>query len=149
MLVGVPISMLFMACIVGAQVLLQWVNWEKGSANSDETKKVPAYWKYMPGVINSILIIYFGKLYVKLSQWLVLNENNRYVSGFENSMINKIYMVQFVNTYIGNFVAIGYNQNFNSLTLNLFIVMVFKQVIMNTIEFFQEKYTVGRKINKV
>ena len=67
MLVGVPISMLFMGCIVGAQVLLQWVNWEKGSANSDETKKVPAYWKYMPGVINSILIIYFGKLYVKLS----------------------------------------------------------------------------------
>ena len=54
-----------------------------------------------------------------------------------------------MNTYIGNFVAIGYNQNFNSLTLNLFIVMVFKQVIMNLIEFFQEKYTVGKKITKV
>ena len=35
-------------------------------------------------------------------------------------------MFSFVNTYIANFVAIVYNQNFNSLTMNLFIVMVFK-----------------------
>ena len=37
------------------------------------------------------------------------NENHRYVSSHENSMINKVYMFQFVNTYISNFVIIIYN----------------------------------------
>ena len=41
-------------------------------------------------------------------------------------MVNKIYMFNFINTYIGNFVAIVYNQNFVSLQLNLIIVMIFK-----------------------
>ena len=103
----------------------------------------------MPGVINSVLIIIFGKLYVKLSKWLVLNENHRYVSSFENSMINKIYMVQFVNTYIGNFVAIAYNQNFYTLTMNLFTVMVFKQIGKNLFEMFYEWWKVGRDVRKV
>jgi len=51
-------------------------------------------------------------------------------------MINKIYMFQFVNTYISNFVAISYNQNYATLTTNLAIVMIFKQVFMNLLEFF-------------
>ena len=63
----------------------------------------------MPGIINSVLIIIFGKIYIVLSGWLVENENHRYVSSFENSMINKIYMFQFINSYISNFVIIIYN----------------------------------------
>ena len=64
-------------------------------------------------------------------------------------MINKTYMFQFVNTYIGCFVAILYNQNFATLTNNLVTVMVFKQVFMNLFEYFLERYTVGKKIRKV
>lgn len=125
-----------MGLVVGAQVLLQWANWEMGTTNDSNTNKVPAYFRYIPGVVNSILIVIFGKTYVWLSNKLVMAENHRYVSGFENSMINKIYMFQFINTYIGNFVAIVYNQNFYSLQLNLVIVMVFKQVVVNVIEYF-------------
>ena len=87
---------------------------------------MPIYWKYIPGVINSILIILFGKIYKKVTKKIVVSENHRYESSFENSMINKIYMFNFINTYIGNFVAIVYNQNFVSLQLNLIIVMIFK-----------------------
>lgn len=146
---GIPVSLAFMFLVIGAQILLQWVNWEMGSSNDSVKKAVPIYWKYIPGVINTVLIIIFGKIYVNISNRLVKAENHRYVSGFENSMINKIYMFQFVNTYIGNFVAIIYNQKFYALQLNLFIVMVGKQVVMNLIEYFKEKYTIGKKLAKV
>lgn len=58
-------------------------------------------------------------------------------------------MFQFINTYISNFVVICYNQNFASLTTNLLIVMIFKQVLMNTLEYFQERIGIGGKIKKV
>lgn len=156
LLIGVPISVLFMAVVVMAQVLLQWVKWEVGGANdtdadnvNDDARNVPISWRYLPGIINSLLIIIFGYLYKWLSQRLVDNENHRYVSSHENSLINKIYMFQFVNTYISNFVAIAYNQNFSTLTLNLVIILVFKQVFMNVLEFYQEKILIGRKVRKV
>lgn len=57
-------------------------------------------------------------------------------------------MFQFVNTYISNFVLICYNQNFASLTTNLFIVMIFKQVLLNSFEYLEERITVGRRIRK-
>ena len=88
-------------------------------------------------------------IYKRLSTYLNIEENHRYVSSYENSLINKTYMFQFVNTYIGNFVAIIYNQNFVSLTLNLFTVMVFKQLVVNVIEYFKEKWQIGKKIQKV
>lgn len=61
MLVGVPVSILFMLVVIGAQIGLQWINWETGSSHSEDgTNNVPMYLKYLPGVINSILIIVFG-----------------------------------------------------------------------------------------
>ena len=45
-------------------------------------------------------------------------------------------MFAFVNTYIGNIVVIVWNQNFASLSLNLFVVMIFKQLLINSIEYF-------------
>ena len=61
-----------MSIVLGAQVVLQWVKWEEGKAHSDDgTDNVPIYWKYLPGVINSILIILFGAIYKWLSLVLV------------------------------------------------------------------------------
>jgi len=59
---------------------------------------------YLPGVANAVLIITFSAIYMKLAQFLVRNENHRYTTDYENSLINKVYMVTFINTYIGNFI---------------------------------------------
>ena len=103
----------------------------------------------MPGIVNSLLIKGFGYLYTEVSNRLVELENHRYVSGYENSLVNKTYMFKFVNTYIGNFVIIAYNQNFYSLSMNLFIVMVFQQIIFNLFDLFYEKYKVYKDNRKV
>ena len=127
---------------------MQKINWEMGRDEFDRPKKVPIYWKYIPAVINTILIIIFGRIYKWLSNKLVVAENHRYESDFENSIANKTYMFNFVNTYISNFVVICYNQNFSSLTTNLIIVMIGKQVVINTYEYLSERISIGGKIKK-
>lgn len=149
MLLGVPVSLIFMAIVIGTQCVLQYVNYTIGKEEGEGAKPLPVYIKYVPAVINSILIIIFGRIYKWLSQKLVVAENHRFEEDFENSIASKTYMFQFVNTYISNFVVIIYNQNYSALTTNLAIVMLFKQVFINLYEFLSERITIGRKIRKV
>lgn len=92
--------------------------------------------KYSLGFVNTIFIVIFGNIYGMIFPKLLANENHRYVSGYENSMINKVYMFQFVNNYIGNFFVIAYNQNFAQLSVNVFTIMVFKQIVLNVMEYY-------------
>ena len=41
-------------------------------------------------------------------------------------MISKVYIFQFVNNYIGNFVCLYYFQNFSMLQMNLVTTMIVK-----------------------
>ena len=71
------------------------------------------------------------------------------MKGQEDSIINKTYMFQFINTYIYIFVDVFYYQDWKRLQQNLVIVMVFKQVFMNLLEYLLLKCTVARAIEKV
>jgi len=106
---GVPVSLIFMCIVIGAQVLLQYANYTLGRQEDAGAKPLPVYLKYIPAVINSLFIIIFGKIYKWLALQLVAVENHRYEGDFENSIANKTYMFQFINTYISNFVVIVYN----------------------------------------
>lgn len=137
--------------LAGGNTSLVTVTNEDGTTTKIEKSEneVPIYWKYLPSAINAILIVAFGLLYRWLSKKLVANENHRFYSGIENSLINKTYLFEFVNTYISNFVAIFYNQSFPTLAINLVIVMIFKQVFMNVWEYFSERYFIGKKLTEV
>jgi len=67
---------------------------------------------------------------------LVMTENHRYVGSMEDSMINKTYIFQFVNTYISNFVYIFFDQDFKRLQMNMITIMVFKQVLFTLLGYF-------------
>ena len=64
-------------------------------------------------------------------------------------MVNKIYMFNFVNMYISNFVYIFYYQDFKKLLNNLITIMVFKQLFYNIVEYVLLRCKVGWKISKV
>ena len=64
----------------------------------------------------------------------------------ENSIIDKIYNFQFVNTYISNFVYIFYYQDFKKLQMNLVTVMVGKQIGVVLFEYYWLKISVRRKL---
>ena len=72
MLIGVPISLLCIGLVIGAQVLLELVmDWNIGYDENGKSKNTPLYWKILPGVVNSFLIKLFGKLYTKVSKYLI------------------------------------------------------------------------------
>jgi len=159
LLLGLPVSLLFMGLVVGCQVALQYSNYRLDDTNAKkhedlkdlepEESQLPTYAKYVPSLVNAALIVLFGAIYKWLSRKLVILENHQYEQSLEDSLINKTYMFNFVNTYISFFVAILYNQNFWTLATNLIIVMVFKQLLMNVLEYFQALILVGRKLRKV
>lgn len=138
-----------MGLVLCSQLLIVAVSKEVGAAYKEVGEKTPWYVKYSLGVVNSIFIVIFGNIYGIVQAKLVNNENHRYVSGFENSTINKIYMFQFVNNYIGNFFQIIYNQSFAALSVNVLTIMVVKQIVLNVMEYYQDKIEVGDKIKKV
>jgi len=120
--VGGSVSVVFILLVIASQLLLLNLN----TKFEEDPENQPFFWIYIPSVINTVLIIIFGQVYLKLCNYLVKQENHRYVGNVENSMINKIYMFQFINTYISNFVYIFYYQNFQMLQYNMVIVMVLK-----------------------
>ena len=148
-LVGIPVSLFFMGLVFCSQVLMVIINRELGASYKADGGVTPWYVKYSVGVVNTILIVIFGNIYGRVAAKLVAGENHRYRAGFENSMINKTYMFQFVNNYIGNFFAILYSQNFAALSVNLMTIMLGKQVFLNVLEYWQERSEVGGKLKKV
>ena len=112
-------------------------------------KEVPYELRFTPSIVNVTLIFIFGAIYKVVAQKLVDKENHRYESSFEDSLINKMYMFQFINSYISNYIIAYWVRDFRTLAQNLVVIMVFKQVGANIAEFAMDKILIGRKIRKV
>ena len=102
--------MLFVGLIVAAQFMFRYIE-----RDMHQGEQVEWYMHYVPGITYALLILIFGSIYKKIAIKLVQTENHRYGSSLENSMINKVYIFQFVNTYISNFFYIFFFQDFKHL----------------------------------
>ena len=60
-----------------------------------------------------------------------------------------MYMFQFINSYISNYIIAYWVRDFGQLATNLITIMVGKQVAMNVIEMLMDKILIGRKIKAV
>ena len=69
----------------------------------------PWYVSYSVSILNLIFIFTLDAIYAKVNVKLVDGENHRYESSYENSMLNKRYMFNFVLFYLWNFVSIVYS----------------------------------------
>ena len=60
-----------------------------------------------------------------------------------------MYIFDFINSYFSSlYYCFGVNR-FSLVTMNLMTILAFKQIVMNIVEFFQDKIFTGRKINKI
>lgn len=128
-----------MGLVFCSQIFTVWLTGEVSAGYKEDGEVMPWYWSYIFGIINTIFIVIFGNIWGTVSASLVKNENHRYKQSYENSMINKTYMFQFINNYLGNFFAIFYAQNFASLSVNLMTIMIGKQIILNVVEYWEER----------
>ena len=98
---------------------------------------------------NAIAVILFGKLNMKVCKFLTDGENYKYKNEYEDALINKIYMFQFINAYISNYLLAYWSKNFDGIAQNLIIILIFKQVVMNIWEYAEDRWGTGKKIQKV
>ena len=106
-------------------------NIEKYGSEND----IPLLLKFTPSLINVILIIIYGAIYKVVAKMLVVRENHRYKPEHENSLINKMYLFEFINSYISNYIIAYWVRDFGQLATNLVIIMVFKQIGLNLFEY--------------
>jgi len=144
--VGIPISLFFIFAVIGTQIGMKvWSN----SHIDKYGKDVPYHLKFTPAIINVALIFVYGAVYKIVAKILVDSENHRYETAYEDSLINKMYMFQFINSYISNYIIAYWVRDFGLLVTNLIVIMVFKQVGANVAEWMMDKILIGRKIKKV
>ena len=143
---GIPISLVFIAAVVGTQIAMKMWN---DSNIEEHGKEVPYELRFTPSIVNVALIFIYGAIYKVVAQKLVDKENHRYQSSYEDSLINKMYMFQFINSYISNYIIAYWVRDFRTLAQNLVVIMVFKQVGANIAEYAMDKILIGRKIRKV
>ena len=68
----------------------------------------------------------FGQIYKRVAKRIVQWENHRYEHDFEDSLINKIFLFEFINYYMSNFIIAFWDRDFGILVQNLLVIMVFK-----------------------
>jgi len=112
-------------------------------------KRVPYILTFIPSTLNTIYILIFTKIYKPVVGYLVDIENHRFTNTYENSLIGKLIMFQFVNAYISNFIHAFYFNDFYKLAKNLGTILILKQVFSNTVEYYSDKYFISRKLKKV
>ena len=95
---------------------------------------MPLQIKYIPSFVNAFFIGLFGTIYNKVALWLVDLENHRQNQEWENSLINKIYMFQFINAYISSYLFAFWVKDFYNVQYNLVISIICLQVFTNVAE---------------
>lgn len=109
MFIGIPTSIFFILAVVGTQIGMKLWN----QKNIDEYgTEIPLYLKFTPSLVNVILIVIYGAIYKVVATKLVENENHRYETTHEDSLINKMYQFQFINSYISNYIIAYWVRDF-------------------------------------
>lgn len=144
--IGIPISVFFILAVIVTQIFMKL--WQESNLE-EYGKDVPIYLKFTPSFVNVALIFIYGAAYKSIAIILVDRENHRYQQTYEDSLINKMYMFQFINSYISNYIIAYWVRDFGILATNLMVILVFKQVGANVAEWALDKILIGRKIKKV
>ena len=150
--VGIPVASFFVLLVILVQGAQRYWRDRNDAVYMDEATgkpAVPIYLKYLPSVFNSVAIGVFGTVYKKVALWLAENENHRQQNDFENSLVGKIYMFQFINAYISNYIFAFYYRDFYKVAYNLVIIIVCIQVGNNVVEWATDFFLTSRKINGI
>ena len=118
-----PIILLLIGVVIGFQLFQRFWQSKVNEATDSEYK----WWFGKLGfAFNAIAVIIFGKINMKVCVWLTDGENYRYMNEYEDALIRKVYMFNFINAYISNYLLAFWSQNFRGIAENLLIIMVFK-----------------------
>lgn len=104
---------------------------------------------YLPSFVSACVIVLWKTIYRKIAYYLVDAENHQLEQDHENSLIQKMYLFQFVNSYFSSFLYCFAVNTFTSVAINLISILAVQQIGYNLIEWIGDKCSIGRKIRKI
>jgi len=146
---SIPITLFFVCLVVLTTVLIRFWYESAYMKHVLDPMYVKYFYVFQPTTVQAIMIIIFGKLYQKIVFWLVNGENHRFDGEHENSLISKMYLFDFINSYFTSLYYAFYVNRFSLISQNLITILAAKQIGMNLIEWAQDKILVGRKLKKI
>ncbi|KAL4713746.1 hypothetical protein ACJJTC_004277, partial [Scirpophaga incertulas] len=89
------------------------------------------YFTWIPRAFLAILIAVEEELYARIARWLNDKENYRLETKYENHLIVKIALFQFVNSFMSLFYIAFYLQDMDKLKEQLAVLLITRQLIGN------------------
>ncbi|KAJ4460598.1 putative Transmembrane protein 16H [Paratrimastix pyriformis] len=141
-----PITVILMGGVVAAEIYLQLskeaiVAWASGDGK--EISPYLGYLRFLPGVANAIAITIMDKVYNGVARVLNNWENYRTQTEYDDALMVKTFLFQFVNSYFSLFyLAFGKNPldpdtakgNFDALTEQMTILFLTRLIVGNITE---------------
>ncbi|XP_046581534.1 anoctamin-8-like [Haliotis rubra] len=120
----------FCLFVVFAVMLLifQLQEWVNALIASDD---IPAFLRFCPKILLALCITIFDELYRVIAVWLNDKENYRLEETYENQLILKLVMFQFVNSFLSLFYIAFYLRDMDRLREQLAALLITRQVIGN------------------
>ncbi|XP_075986029.1 anoctamin-10-like isoform X2 [Anticarsia gemmatalis] len=89
------------------------------------------YFTWIPRALLAIIIAVEEEVYARIARWLNDKENYRLETKYENHLIVKIALFQFVNSFMSLFYIAFYLQDMDKLKEQLAVLLITRQVIGN------------------
>ncbi|XP_045506984.1 anoctamin-8-like [Colias croceus] len=89
------------------------------------------YFNWMPRAMLAIIIALEEEAYARIAKWLNDKENYRLETKYENHLIVKIALFQFVNSFMSLFYIAFYVQDMDKLKEQLAVLLITRQIIGN------------------
>lgn len=117
-------------CVVFVVMLLifqlqEWIN------NLVGKEDIPGFCTFLPKILLAVSIGILDEVYKKIAYWLNHIENYRMAETYENHLIIKLVLFQFVNSFLSLFYIAFYLQDMDRLRDQLAAILITRQVIGN------------------
>ncbi|XDV27249.1 hypothetical protein PO909_030811 [Leuciscus waleckii] len=102
-----------------------------------ETKELPSICRFIPKILLAITVTVCDEVYKKIALWLNDMENYRLQSTYDNNLILKTVLFQFINSYLSLFYIGFYLKDMERLKEMLATLLIFRQILQNIKEVLQ------------
>ncbi|XP_037877101.1 anoctamin-8 isoform X3 [Bombyx mori] len=121
--ISMPATLLCLCVAAGATfALLRAQDWWENNI---------VYFTWIPRALLAVIIAVEEEVYARIARWLNDKENYRLDTKYENHLIVKIALFQFVNSFMSLFYIAFYLQDMDKLKEQLAVLLITRQVIGN------------------
>ncbi|CAB4068473.1 ANO8 [Lepeophtheirus salmonis] len=121
------------------EIVLYYPSWKRNITillPYDTYEGTQGFLLYIPKILLAIIIPIMDTIYYKIAYWLNDQENYKLQEDYDNNLILKLILFQFVNSFLSLFYSAFYLQDMDKLSELLSTLLITRQIVGNIRESF-------------